>query len=70
MSEFQGKVALVTGGTSGIGLAHNGFLPMPEVQFLAYPHNAEDQIRGETHANRMLVPVVVRRDDTGFQPVL
>lgn len=30
-----------------IGLAHNGFLPVPEIQFLAYVHNAEDQIRGE-----------------------
>jgi 2-oxoisovalerate dehydrogenase E1 component len=30
-----------------IGLAHNNFLPMPEIQFLAYVHNAEDQIRGE-----------------------
>ena len=30
-----------------IGLAHNGFFPMPEIQFLAYVHNAEDQIRGE-----------------------
>ncbi len=30
-----------------IGLAHNGFVPMPEIQFLAYLHNAEDQIRGE-----------------------
>lgn len=30
-----------------IGMAHNGFLPMPEIQFLAYVHNAEDQIRGE-----------------------
>lgn len=32
---------------SAIGLAHNGFLPVPEIQFLAYVHNAEDQIRGE-----------------------
>ncbi|MBX7232205.1 MAG: hypothetical protein K1X29_08990 [Bdellovibrionales bacterium] len=32
---------------SAIGLAHNGFLPIPEIQFLAYVHNAEDQIRGE-----------------------
>lgn len=32
---------------SAIGLAHNGFLPLPEIQFLAYVHNAEDQIRGE-----------------------
>jgi 2-oxoisovalerate dehydrogenase E1 component len=30
-----------------IGMAHNGFVPVPEVQFLAYLHNAEDQIRGE-----------------------
>lgn len=30
-----------------IGAAHNGLLPMPEIQFLAYVHNAEDQIRGE-----------------------
>ena len=30
-----------------IGQAHNGFLPIPEIQFLAYVHNAEDQIRGE-----------------------
>lgn len=32
---------------TAIGLAHNGFLPIPEIQFLAYIHNAEDQIRGE-----------------------
>ncbi|NMH61247.1 dehydrogenase E1 component subunit alpha/beta [Alteromonas ponticola] len=30
-----------------IGLAHNGYIPIPEIQFLAYVHNAEDQIRGE-----------------------
>lgn len=30
-----------------IGCAHNGLLPIPEIQFLAYVHNAEDQIRGE-----------------------
>ncbi|NML92396.1 dehydrogenase E1 component subunit alpha/beta [Novosphingobium olei] len=30
-----------------IGAAHNNLLPLPEVQFLAYVHNAEDQIRGE-----------------------
>lgn len=30
-----------------IGMAHNGFLPIAEIQFLAYLHNAEDQIRGE-----------------------
>lgn len=32
---------------NAIGMAHNGFLPFPEIQFLAYVHNAEDQIRGE-----------------------
>ncbi len=32
---------------TAIGLAHNGYLPIPEIQFLAYVHNAEDQIRGE-----------------------
>ncbi len=32
---------------SAIGFAHNGFIPIPEIQFLAYVHNAEDQIRGE-----------------------
>ncbi len=32
---------------TAIGLSHNGFLPIPEIQFLAYVHNAEDQIRGE-----------------------
>ncbi len=30
-----------------IGAAHLGFLPIPEIQYLAYYHNAEDQIRGE-----------------------
>ncbi|MEO1136783.1 MAG: thiamine pyrophosphate-dependent enzyme [Pseudomonadota bacterium] len=30
-----------------IGLGHNGYLPVPEIQFLAYVHNAEDQLRGE-----------------------
>jgi 2-oxoisovalerate dehydrogenase E1 component len=29
------------------GFAHNGFLPVPEIQYLAYLHNAEDQLRGE-----------------------
>ncbi|SOB86524.1 branched-chain alpha-keto acid dehydrogenase E1 component [Sphingomonas guangdongensis] len=30
-----------------IGCGHVGLLPIPEIQFLAYVHNAEDQIRGE-----------------------
>ncbi|MBT3981794.1 MAG: MFS transporter [Bacteriovoracaceae bacterium] len=32
---------------TAIGLAHNDLLPICEIQFLAYLHNAEDQIRGE-----------------------
>ena len=31
----------------GAGFAQNGFVPIPEIQFLAYFHNAEDQLRGE-----------------------
>lgn len=30
-----------------IGAAHLGLLPIPEIQYLAYYHNAQDQIRGE-----------------------
>ncbi|MBI1826588.1 MAG: MFS transporter [Planctomycetes bacterium] len=30
-----------------IGAGHAGLLPIPEIQYLAYYHNAEDQIRGE-----------------------
>lgn len=30
-----------------IGMAQQGLIPIPEIQFLAYVHNAEDQIRGE-----------------------
>ena len=30
-----------------LGTALAGFLPIPEIQYLAYLHNAEDQLRGE-----------------------
>ena len=30
-----------------LGSAVSGFVPIPEIQYLAYLHNAEDQIRGE-----------------------
>ncbi len=30
-----------------LGTAVSGFLPVPEIQYLAYVHNAEDQLRGE-----------------------
>jgi 2-oxoisovalerate dehydrogenase E1 component len=35
----------ILGAALGAGLA--GYLPMPEIQYLAYLHNAEDQLRGE-----------------------
>ncbi len=56
-----------------IGLAHNGFLPIPEIQFLAYYHNAQDQIRGEAatmsfFSNKQFTnPMVVRIASLGYQ---
>ena len=56
-----------------IGLAHNGMLPIPEIQFLAYVHNAEDQIRGEAatlsfFSNGVLAnPMVIRIAGLGYQ---
>ncbi|MGB3245342.1 MAG: thiamine pyrophosphate-dependent enzyme [Sulfitobacter sp.] len=56
-----------------IGLAHNGFIPMPEIQFLAYLHNAEDQLRGEAATlpffskGRWTNPMVIRISALGYQ---
>ncbi len=56
-----------------IGLAHNGFLPIPEIQFLAYLHNAEDQLRGEAATlsffsnGQYTNPMVVRIAGLGYQ---
>lgn len=56
-----------------IGLAHNGFVPMPEIQFLAYLHNAEDQLRGEAATlpffsrGQWANPMVVRISALGYQ---
>ncbi|MCA8972969.1 MAG: MFS transporter, partial [Planctomycetes bacterium] len=56
-----------------IGLAHNGFLPIPEIQFLAYVHNAEDQIRGEAASlsffsnGQYTNPMVVRIAGLAYQ---
>ncbi|REL25624.1 MFS transporter [Thalassotalea euphylliae] len=56
-----------------IGLAHNGFLPIPEIQFLAYVHNAEDQIRGEAatlsfFSNQQFTnPMVIRIAGLAYQ---
>lgn len=40
----------ILGTALGAGLA--GFLPVPEIQYLAYLHNAEDQLRGEAASLR------------------
>ena len=56
-----------------LGLAHNGFVPIPEIQFLAYLHNAEDQLRGEAatlsffSAGQYANPMVVRIAGLGYQ---
>jgi 2-oxoisovalerate dehydrogenase E1 component len=56
-----------------IGLAHNGFIPMPEIQFLAYLHNAEDQLRGEAATlpffsrGQWANPMVIRISALGYQ---
>jgi len=56
-----------------IGMAHNGFLPIPEIQFLAYVHNAADQIRGEASTlsffsnGQYTNPMVVRIAGLAYQ---
>lgn len=56
-----------------IGMAHNGFIPMPEIQFLAYLHNAEDQLRGEAATlpffsrGQWANPMVLRIAGLGYQ---
>ena len=56
-----------------IGAAHNGFVPIPEIQFLAYVHNAEDQLRGEAatlsffSCGQYTNPMIVRIAGLGYQ---
>ena len=56
-----------------IGMAQNGFIPLPEIQFLAYFHNAEDQIRGEASTlpffsnGQFTNPMVLRIAGLGYQ---
>ena len=56
-----------------IGMGHNGFVPIPEIQFLAYLHNAEDQIRGEAATlpffsnGQFANPMVLRIAGLGYQ---
>lgn len=58
---------------TAIGLAHNGFLPIPEIQFLAYLSNAADQIRGEAASlsffskGQFTNPMVIRVPGFGYQ---
>jgi 2-oxoisovalerate dehydrogenase E1 component len=56
-----------------IGAGHLGLLPIPEIQYLAYLHNAEDQLRGEAaslqffSSGRYRNPMVVRIAGYGYQ---
>jgi 2-oxoisovalerate dehydrogenase E1 component len=57
----------------GIGAAHNGLLAITEIQFLAYVHNAEDQIRGEAATlsffsnGQYTNPMIIRIAGLGYQ---
>ncbi len=56
-----------------LGAGLDGLLPIPEIQYLAYLHNAEDQLRGEAatqafFSNRQFLnPMVVRIASYGYQ---
>jgi 2-oxoisovalerate dehydrogenase E1 component len=56
-----------------IGAAQLGLLPVPEIQYLAYYHNAEDQIRGEASTlqffskGQLRNPMVIRIASWGYQ---
>ena len=55
------------------GAAHIGFLPLPEIQYLAYLHNALDQLRGEACSlsyvsnGQFTNPMVVRIQGLAYQ---
>jgi 2-oxoisovalerate dehydrogenase E1 component len=57
----------------GLGAGLAGLIPIPEVQYLAYLHNAEDQLRGEGATlpffsrGRFTNPMVVRIAGLGYQ---
>jgi 2-oxoisovalerate dehydrogenase E1 component len=61
----------ILGMALGTGLC--GFLPIPEIQYLAYLHNAADQIRGEAATLRFFSqgqyrnPMIVRIASYGYQ---
>jgi 2-oxoisovalerate dehydrogenase E1 component len=56
-----------------IGAGQVGLLPVPEIQFLAYVHNAEDQLRGEASTlsffsrGQLTNAMVVRIAGLGYQ---
>jgi 2-oxoisovalerate dehydrogenase E1 component len=56
-----------------LGSAVTGLLPVPEIQYLAYLHNAEDQLRGEAASLQFFSrgqyrnPMVVRIAGYGYQ---
>ncbi|TVP72633.1 MAG: MFS transporter [Gemmatimonadales bacterium] len=55
------------------GMAMAGFLPVPEIQYLAYIHNAQDQLRGEAaslqffSSDQFRNPMVVRIAGLAYQ---
>lgn len=57
----------------GIGMGQSGLVPIVEIQFLAYLHNAEDQLRGEAATlsffsnGQYTNPMVVRIAGLGYQ---
>jgi 2-oxoisovalerate dehydrogenase E1 component len=56
-----------------LGASHLGLLPVPEIQYLAYYHNAEDQLRSEAcslqffSAGQFKNPMVLRIASFGYQ---
>lgn len=56
-----------------LGTATHGLLPIPEIQYLAYLHNAEDQLRGEAATLRFFSngaydnPMIVRIAGLAYQ---
>ena len=56
-----------------LGAGVSGLVPIPEIQYLAYLHNAEDQLRGEAaslaffSAGQYTNPLVVRVAGYGYQ---
>jgi 2-oxoisovalerate dehydrogenase E1 component len=57
----------------GLGAGLSGMLPVPEIQYLAYLHNAEDQLRGEAATMQFFSqgayrnPMVVRVAGLAYQ---